>query len=31
MDSGAVAEAGSHDDLMALGGAYARMVQHQLT
>ena len=31
MESGAVTEAGSHDQLMALGGAYARMVQHQLT
>lgn len=31
MESGSVTEAGSHDDLMALGGTYARMVQHQLT
>lgn len=31
MESGAVTEGGSHDELMALGGAYARMVQHQLT
>jgi subfamily B ATP-binding cassette protein MsbA len=31
MESGSVTEAGSHDDLMALGGAYARMVQHQLS
>lgn len=31
IESGTVTEAGSHDDLMALGGTYARMVQHQLT
>jgi subfamily B ATP-binding cassette protein MsbA len=31
MESGAVSEAGTHDALMAKGGAYARMVQHQLT
>ena len=31
MESGSVTEAGSHDELIARGGAYARMVQHQLT
>jgi subfamily B ATP-binding cassette protein MsbA len=31
MENGAVAEAGSHDALLAEGGVYARMVQHQLT
>jgi ABC-type multidrug transport system fused ATPase/permease subunit len=31
MESGAVSESGTHDELMAKGGTYARMVQHQLT
>jgi subfamily B ATP-binding cassette protein MsbA len=31
MEAGAVVESGSHDELVARGGAYARMVQHQLT
>lgn len=31
MEAGAVVESGSHDELMARGGSYARMVQYQLT
>ncbi len=31
MEHGVAAEAGTHDELLAKGGVYARMVQHQLT
>ncbi|MEQ1782836.1 MAG: ABC transporter ATP-binding protein [Hyphomonadaceae bacterium] len=31
MEGGVTAEAGSHDELLAKGAVYARMVQHQLT
>lgn len=31
METGSVAEAGSHDELLARAGVYARMIQHQLT
>ena len=31
MENGVVAEAGSHDELLARSGVYARMIQHQLT
>jgi ATP-binding cassette subfamily B protein/ATP-binding cassette subfamily C protein CydCD len=30
MDQGKVVEMGVHDELLAAGGTYARLIQHQL-